>query len=403
MSTNKSIKKERSRYELSNHLGNVLTVISDRKIAHTTTPTSGIIDYYNSEIISSSDGYVFHQTMPNRSYNSNSYRYGLSNGQEKDNEIFEGAFTAEFWEYDSRTGRRWNLDPVIHVYESPYACFGNNPIFYVDLNGDTKGEPEGVVRVKNGDTPEKIAKDAGITVTELASLNAGRTNLGNGGHFNSPAGKTYKEYWVEGKGTEWSIKPGDVLYTTDPIALNEKIVAGTKQITSQINLSEAVAKSDAYRATQQPIDIVALGEHYRNMQAAPAELAKVALLNVVAEALQMWKAYAGTVALYEGTQAVKTINTGVLEKFTEHAFSNSRHADLGLTTGTMASKAYELVTQNLSKMTSGNNTMNVIINGIQKTIITNVENGAVRSMNMYPGISQRITDGTIINLGNVKW
>ncbi len=87
-------------------------------------------------ITPSLNSYVFHQTMPGRSYNSNAYRYGLSNGQEKDNEIFEGAFTAEYWEYDSRIGRRWNNDPVVKPWESSYACFANNPIWFSDVNGD---------------------------------------------------------------------------------------------------------------------------------------------------------------------------------------------------------------------------------------------------------------------------
>ena len=43
-----------------------------------------------------------------------------------------------FWEYDSRLGRRWNLDPIQLESESPYACFGNNPILYSDPNGDFK-------------------------------------------------------------------------------------------------------------------------------------------------------------------------------------------------------------------------------------------------------------------------
>ena len=42
----------------------------------------------------------------------NAYRYGF-NGQEKSDEIKgEGSsYTAEFWEYDPRIGRRWNIDP----------------------------------------------------------------------------------------------------------------------------------------------------------------------------------------------------------------------------------------------------------------------------------------------------
>ena len=44
-------------------------------------------------------------------------------------------YTAEFWQYDSRLGRRWNVDPVFKEYESPYACFAGNPIWYNDKFG----------------------------------------------------------------------------------------------------------------------------------------------------------------------------------------------------------------------------------------------------------------------------
>jgi len=69
--------------------------------------------------------------------NSADYRFGF-NGQEKDNEVAGiGNFTtAMFWEYDSRIGRRWNVDPIVHVWESPYATFSNNPILFLDPKGD---------------------------------------------------------------------------------------------------------------------------------------------------------------------------------------------------------------------------------------------------------------------------
>jgi hypothetical protein len=65
------------------------------------------------------------------------YRYGM-NTQEKDNEIYgEGnSYTAEYWQYDARLGRRWNVDPVVKQFESPYSCFSSNPIFHLDINGD---------------------------------------------------------------------------------------------------------------------------------------------------------------------------------------------------------------------------------------------------------------------------
>ena len=66
------------------------------------------------------------------------YRFGFG-GQEKDNEItgVEGSHnTAEYWMYDTRLGRRWNVDPVDQVSISNYACLGNNPIMFVDVKGD---------------------------------------------------------------------------------------------------------------------------------------------------------------------------------------------------------------------------------------------------------------------------
>jgi len=78
--------------------------------------------------------------MPGRSFSAASqYRYGF-NGQEKSEEIGHGLTTATYWEYDSRIGRRWNVDPVLKEYESPYLCFSGNPIWLSDVNGDNPGK-----------------------------------------------------------------------------------------------------------------------------------------------------------------------------------------------------------------------------------------------------------------------
>jgi hypothetical protein len=45
--------------------------------------------------------------------------------------------TALFWEYDTRLGRRWNLDPVVEFSTSPYSTFLLNPILFPDPFGDT--------------------------------------------------------------------------------------------------------------------------------------------------------------------------------------------------------------------------------------------------------------------------
>jgi RHS repeat-associated protein len=82
--------------------------------------------------------YSFGMDMKTFQADSNGYRYGM-NGQEKDDEIAGSgnSYTAEFWQYDARLGRRFNVDPKSSVLFSPYSCFSNNPIANVDPLGDT--------------------------------------------------------------------------------------------------------------------------------------------------------------------------------------------------------------------------------------------------------------------------
>ncbi|MDB5144431.1 MAG: hypothetical protein JWQ66_3144, partial [Mucilaginibacter sp.] len=127
-------------YEASNHLGNVLVVFTDKKYPRD-DDADGIIDYFQPEVIASNDYYAFGAPMDGRTFSSNKYRFGF-NGQEKDDEINGdgNVTTAEFWEYDARLGRRWNIDPIIKPSESPYCTFSDNPIYYSDPNGaDPKG------------------------------------------------------------------------------------------------------------------------------------------------------------------------------------------------------------------------------------------------------------------------
>ena len=73
--------------------------------------------------------------QPGRKYSSGSqYRYGF-NGHEKDKEVNENITTALYWEYDSRIGRRWDIDPIIKMNASNYCVLGNNPISMIDPDG----------------------------------------------------------------------------------------------------------------------------------------------------------------------------------------------------------------------------------------------------------------------------
>ena len=65
------------------------------------------------------------------------YRFSM-NTQEKEPELGEGVTSAEFWVYDGKLGRRWNVDPLILTGNSSFVVNGNNPIYYTDEHGDFK-------------------------------------------------------------------------------------------------------------------------------------------------------------------------------------------------------------------------------------------------------------------------
>ncbi len=79
--------------------------------------------------------------LDGRTMQGDGYRYGF-NPQEKVDEISGSGnhTTAIFWEYDTRLGRRWNLDPIYYTDISRFVVNGNNPIYYLDPNGDFKSK-----------------------------------------------------------------------------------------------------------------------------------------------------------------------------------------------------------------------------------------------------------------------
>jgi len=64
------------------------------------------------------------------------YLHGFQS-QLRDDEVYGSgnSYSAEYWQYDPRLGRRWNMDPVIAFWESSYASFRNNPIYFTDPSG----------------------------------------------------------------------------------------------------------------------------------------------------------------------------------------------------------------------------------------------------------------------------
>ncbi|MCF8255005.1 MAG: hypothetical protein K9H61_13950 [Bacteroidia bacterium] len=149
---------------VSINLGNVLTVVSDRKIeidesysfqnaggqkysngAYTAdvagdfnqlNAADGIISSYVAEVISATDYYAFGAPMPERSWQGSEYRFGF-NGKENDDEINGAIIDYGMRSYDSRIGRFIKVDPLVMTFPfwSPFHFAGNSPILNEDLDG----------------------------------------------------------------------------------------------------------------------------------------------------------------------------------------------------------------------------------------------------------------------------
>jgi RHS repeat-associated protein len=130
-------------YELSNHLGNVLAVVTDRKIAQDTThDLTTTPQYYLPDIYSVQNYYPFGQNIPKWSTSTlndpTRYRFGF-NDKENDNEWVKQDYGARI--YDQRVGRFLSVDPKAGKFSdwSPYSSVFCNPIYFIDPTGR---EPE---------------------------------------------------------------------------------------------------------------------------------------------------------------------------------------------------------------------------------------------------------------------
>jgi RHS repeat-associated protein len=124
-------------FELSNHLGNVLVTISDKKIG-VDNNSDGTVDYYNADVTSAQDFYLFGFKMPGRQWNNGGYRYGF-NGREEDDEVKGDGNSLDYKNriYDPRVGRFLSVDPIADEYPqlAPYQFASNQPIESIDMDG----------------------------------------------------------------------------------------------------------------------------------------------------------------------------------------------------------------------------------------------------------------------------
>jgi RHS repeat-associated protein len=129
-------------FELSNHLGNVLVTVSDRKTSNNTSPIGAIVTYYKPVILTANDYYPFGMIMPGRNFNASGvkdFRFGF-NGKMNDNDVKNvegGQQDYGMRIYDGRIGKFLSVDPLQKkfAFYTPYQFAGNTPIAAIDLDG----------------------------------------------------------------------------------------------------------------------------------------------------------------------------------------------------------------------------------------------------------------------------
>jgi RHS repeat-associated protein len=188
--TNYTYERGNKFFELSNHLGNVLVTISDKKSWYCHDPleqvpctlpgnppatcecaTSPLAVYNRPDVVTANDYYPFGMLQPGRKYNAGSlYRYGF-NGKENDNDVKGEGNQQDYGMriYDPRVGRFLSVDPLTKKFPfySPYHYAGNSPIKNIDMDG---AEP-------SGNPWDWKSLQSGKTYTALHRLNDGTTAI----------------------------------------------------------------------------------------------------------------------------------------------------------------------------------------------------------------------------------
>ena len=161
------------KYELTNHLGNVLAVISDKVNLY---GHSNILDSARATIVSASDYYPFGLIMQGRTYQDSVCRYGF-NGKRKDNRYGRIAkYNYGFRIYSPEDGVFLSVDPLTSKFSmlTPYQFASNTPIQAIDLDG--KEALSAQIELRTLVSGEM----AGITTSHTVGILVGASAAGSG-------------------------------------------------------------------------------------------------------------------------------------------------------------------------------------------------------------------------------
>lgn len=135
--TNKVLNVGWHRYEVTDHLGNVRSIINDRRSI--VNPGNSSTQYYTATILHGNDYFPFGAEMRGSIVSGSKYRYGF-NGKELDKNGEFGSlnhYDYGFRIYNPGIGRFLSVDPLTQKYPelTPYQFASNTPIWAIDLDG----------------------------------------------------------------------------------------------------------------------------------------------------------------------------------------------------------------------------------------------------------------------------
>ena len=221
------------KYELSNHLGNVLAIISDNKIG---IGTNGVADYYEPLVISESDYYPFGMAMKERSFSNEEYRFGF-NGMEEDRDLGEGKTDFGARVGNKETGRWLSCDPLEGYYVgiSTYTLINNNPIWLLEIDG---------AKFDFSNLTQKEKEDYQTMITSLK------------------ASKLFAYYYKQ-------LEISDVVYKIDfdeKLEEGGKYVNNNKTVTIGENLTHYILAQELFHAYQNDLEIYTYLKDRSNME-----------------------------------------------------------------------------------------------------------------------------------------
>ncbi len=216
-------------FELSNHLGNVLTTVSDKKVGVDLSPADGSYDYYEADVVSAMDYAPFGMELVGRAYSSPKYRYGF-NGKEKDDEVKgSGAqYDYGFRIYDPRVGRFLSVDPLTQSYPwyTPYQFAGNKPTIAIDLDGleektiihHLSKHPDGQFYVKSID----VAIDHNVRFINYDAATGKKSETARTNVYAEYGGKTSELGFLDEDVTPGGMKPSAAYDYTSEASMKQK-------------------------------------------------------------------------------------------------------------------------------------------------------------------------------------